>query len=209
MGGGSIVNQALLDRFDDIALDSWKEQSKVSFFNQKDLAPWYDKVEKDLVIQEIPANFRNGNAHIFADGFKACGFTCAPLKRGQKDCRFEDGNDCIECLSGCPIDSKQSTPVTTLRKALKLGAQLISEFEVAQIKYSNDKQIIGGKYKGQQYLFSAKKVIMASGAIGNSKLLLKNEFHKTLPALGHHFYTHPQFMILGLYDKKIDCFSLR
>ena len=36
VGGGSIVNQALLDRFDDLALDSFKEDSGgVKFFNRK------------------------------------------------------------------------------------------------------------------------------------------------------------------------------
>lgn len=204
VGGGSIVNQALLDRFDDNALDSWRSQSGVSFFNKDDLAPWYEKAEQELKIQEISHEWRNGNAKIFADGFKACGFTCAPLQRAQSNCRFEDGNDCIECLSGCRIDSKQSMPVTTLRKAMKAGCQLISDFEVKKISHGKDKQVVGGVWQGREYSFSASKIVLGAGAIGNSRLLLANGFQKNLPALGHHFYTHPQYMVLALYDKEIN-----
>ncbi len=61
VGGGSIVNQALVDRFDDDAWDSWRSQSGVDFFNVDDMAPWYDKAEDSIEIQEIPAKFRNKN----------------------------------------------------------------------------------------------------------------------------------------------------
>ena len=205
VGGGSIVNQALMDRFDDIALDSWKQESKMNIFNTVELSSWYEKAESELAIQKVSEEFRNGNAKIFADGFKANGFTCAPLTRAQKNCHFEDGNDCIRCLSGCPIDSKQSMPVTVLRKALKAGAQLISQFEVLKIEDTKDHTIVGGKWKdGSHHLFSAKKVVLAAGAIGNSRLLLQNDFKKSLPALGEKFYTHPQYMVIAMYDHEIN-----
>lgn len=204
VGGGSIMNQALLDRFDDNALDSWKAQSGIKYFNMEELATWYERAEKELAIQEIAPEWRNGNARIFAEGFKACGFTCAPLQRAQANCRFEEGNDCIECLSGCRIDSKQSMPVTTLRKALRGGCQLISDFEVKKIESRPDQQVVGGVWQGREVSFSAKKIVMGAGAIGNTKLLLSNGFQKVLPALGSHFYTHPQYMVLALYDKEIN-----
>lgn len=204
VGGGSIVNQALMDRFDKNAFDSWKDTSGVSFFNEEEMKPWYEKAEAELTIQKIPTEFANGNAKIFADGFKNCGFTCAPLERAQKNCHYEDGNDCIECLSGCPIDSKQSMPVTTLKKALKAGCELVSDFEVKEISYSKDMQTVSGKWMGRSYSFAGKKIIFAAGAIGNSKLLLSNGFEKKLPGLGRNFYTHPQYMVMGLYDREIN-----
>lgn len=205
VGGGSIVNQALMDRFDDVALDSWREQSGTEFFSTDKMTPWYEKAEQELAIQEIPTRFQNGNAKIFSDGFSKNGYTCKPLIRAQKDCRFEEGNDCIECLTGCPIDSKQSMPVTTLRRALKAGCQLISDFEVKILKHSRDLQTVGGSLKnGINHIFQAKKVILAGGAIGNSRLLLSNDFGKKSPAIGKHFYTHPQYMVLGLYDEVIN-----
>lgn len=205
VGGGSIVNQALVDRFDQNAWDSWKSRSGVDFFNVEAMAPWYEKAEAELIIQEIPAQWRNGNAKIFGEGFEKNGFTCAPLRRAQSGCRFEDGNDCIECLSGCRIDSKQSMPVTTLRRALKAGAHLVSDFEVLSVTHDDDLSTVTGRWKGsREYTFKAKKIMLGGGAIGNSRLLLNSGFGKRIPALGHNFYTHPQYMVLGLYDKEIN-----
>ena len=206
VGGGSIVNQALMDHFDHNAFESWKKTSGVSFFDMTIMTPWYEKAEKELAIQTVPENYRNGNAEIFANGFKKNGFVCAPLTRAQKNCHFENGNDCIECLAGCAIDSKQSMSITTLKKALQSGAQLISNFEAIKVKPSRDLQVVSGRHQGgAEYHFSAKKVVMASGAIGNSKLLLQSGFSS--PSIGKGFYTHPQYMILGLYDKKIEAFK--
>ncbi|MEK7729031.1 MAG: hypothetical protein AAB354_11500, partial [candidate division KSB1 bacterium] len=50
----------------------------------------------------------------------------ADLVRAQSDCRYEEGNDCIECLSGCRADSKQSMLITTLKRALENGLTLQS-----------------------------------------------------------------------------------
>jgi choline dehydrogenase-like flavoprotein len=121
VGGGSIVNQALLDRFDDDALSSWKKVSGIDFFDVDRMAPLYDEAESSIAQQYIPESQWNENARIFSEGFKKNGFKCAPLKRAQKDCRYDEGSDCIECLAGCRIDSKQSTPVTTLKRALATG----------------------------------------------------------------------------------------
>lgn len=57
VGGGSIVNQALLDRFDRIALDSWRDVSGVDFLNVDSLTPWYERAEGGVCIQEIPTEY--------------------------------------------------------------------------------------------------------------------------------------------------------
>jgi choline dehydrogenase-like flavoprotein len=137
VGGGSLVNQALLDRFDDIALDSWKETSQIDYFNRELMDPWYEKAEAELSFQEIPEAQRTENALIFKQGFENNGYDWAPLTRAQKDCHYEDGNDCIECLSGCRIDSKQSSAITVLRRTKKEGLTLVSRFEVNTVKERN------------------------------------------------------------------------
>jgi choline dehydrogenase-like flavoprotein len=205
VGGGSIVNQALMDRFDDVALDSWRDVSGVPFLSTEGLAPWYDKAESALCLQEIPAEFRNRNAEIFRQGFDNNGYQWAPLRRAQRDCHFEDGNDCIECLMGCRIDSKQSMPVTVLRQALERGLELIPEIEVQKVSESGGEvSVTGASRGGEARSFRGKILVMASGAIGNSKLLLQSGFAKRLPRLGYNFYTHPQYMHLGVYDEPVN-----
>jgi hypothetical protein len=70
VGGGSIVNQALLDRFDDMAFAGFKEKSSVSFFTKEQIRPWYEKAEAGLVQRELPSIFKNRNAEIFEAGFE-------------------------------------------------------------------------------------------------------------------------------------------
>lgn len=204
VGGGSIVNQALLDRFDDTALSSFRKQSGVDFFSTKDLEPHYVSALGGIATQEIPEAFRNKNAKIFIEGFKKNNFECAPLVRAQKNCYYELGNDCIECLSGCRINSKQSSAITSLPRAMAKGLILKSDVEVLKIEsFANEVKVYTQNSYGEKTTYQSKYLTLAAGAIGNSKILINSNFDKKLPALGHNFYTHPQFMILGLYKDKI------
>jgi hypothetical protein len=159
----------------------------------------------EIALQEIPEQHRNKNAQIFIDGFKKYDYECSPLQRAQKNCEYEKGNDCIECLAGCRIDSKQSMSITLLPKAIEAGLTLESEFEVLSIK--NDKtsvRVTGRDRLGDIKTFKAGQLTMASGAIGNSKLLLGSGFSKVNKNIGKRFYTHPQFMTLAIYDEVIN-----
>ena len=78
VGGGSIVNQALMDRFDDVAWDDFRAASGIPFFRSEDMAPWYERAEANIALQIVPEDRRNENARIFAEGFEANGYRCAP-----------------------------------------------------------------------------------------------------------------------------------
>lgn len=204
VGGGSIVNQALVDRFDQDALDSWKAKSGIEFFSVEGMNSWYDRAESEIEIQEIPAEFRNKNAAIFEKGFKRLGYQKAPLRRAQSNCHLEEGNCCIACLNGCRIGSKQSTPETVLKKAVNRGLRLIPDVEIIHISETNGYvKAVGKDKKGGLITFKAKKLVLAAGAVGNAKLLLNSGYRRLLPWVGHDFFCHPQFMSFGIYDEKI------
>jgi len=205
VGGGSIVNQALVDRFDDNAFDAWREASGVAFLNRAALDPYYDRVAAEIAIRQVPEEYRNGNAEVFQRGFAANGYRWAPLQRAQADCHFEDGNCCIECLAGCRLDSKQSMAITVLKRAREAGCTLVAEFEARRVTATDgDVSVSGVAAGGSAVTYRGKYLVMAAGAIGNSRLLLASGFAQRLPALGHNFYTHPQYMNLGVYDHPIN-----
>lgn len=204
VGGGSVVNQALVDRFDAEAFDSWREISGVDFFSVEAMAPWYEKAEAEISIQTIPAEYRNRNADIFEQGFQRLGYQLAPLRRAQKDCHYEAGNCCIECLNGCRIGSKQSTPETVLKKALEQGLDLRAETEATHIEETADGvSLTATTPNGGTTTYHARNLVLASGAIGNTRLLLRSGFGKSLPAVGRNFFCHPQYMNFGLYDQPV------
>jgi choline dehydrogenase-like flavoprotein len=205
VGGGSIVNQALVDRFDDDALDSWRAASGVEFFSTDALAQWYDQAESRICMQNVPAKYRNRNAEIFRQGFDNNGYQWAPLRRAQRNCHYEEGNDCIECLWGCRIDSKQSTPVTVLPRALHAGLLLIAEVEARRVTQNGDQVTVTAVGRnGESQTWRARRLVLASGAIGNSKLLLQSGFADRVPSLGYNFYTHPQYMNLAVYEEPVN-----
>jgi len=205
VGGGSVVNQALLDRFDDDALGSWRVRSGLEIFDSSEMAAWYARAEAELALQEIPEKHWNRNARIFREGFAKNGFRCAPLRRAQKDCRYEEGNDCIVCLNGCPISSKQSAAVTVLASAIAKGVTLVSGFEARQVGVSHGvNRVTGIHADGREETFFCGKLVLAAGAVGTTKLLLASGFGERLPWLGRGFFTHPQFMVFARYAEPVD-----
>lgn len=205
VGGGSIMNQALMDRFDDLAFDAWRAESGVDFLTRATFDPWYDRAAERIALRTVPEEWRNGNAEIFREGFARNGYHSAPLTRAQGDCHFEDGNCCIECLMGCRIDSKQSMPVTVLRHAREHGCEVVSEFEAQRVDERADSVIVWGvTADGTPATYTGRILVLAAGAIGNTRLLLLSGWDARLPALGRNFYTHPQYMLLGAYDEPVN-----
>ena len=204
LGGTSVVNQALLDRFDDFAFDDWKARSGIGFFNTSEMTRHYDAVEKSLEVHEIPEKHYNRNARIFTQALDKLGYGWRPLHRAQSDCKLDQGSDCIVCLGGCPREAKQSSLVTTIRWAKQKGLAVESEFEVQALIRRDDQVRIQGFQNGAQKEIVAVRAVLAAGALGNTSILSRSELGVKLPALGTHFTCHPQFMTYAVFDGPVD-----
>jgi choline dehydrogenase-like flavoprotein len=205
LGGTSIVNQALLDPFDDNAWDDWKARSGgISFFNRAEMGRHYEACTRTIQISAIPVEHYNRNAKTFTAAFDKLGHKWKPLQRAQGDCKLECGSDCIVCLGGCPRDSKQSSLVTTIRKAREKGLKIESEFEVHHVVHEKDRVRILGSQRGVKRELVAAKVVLAAGAMGNTSILLRSGVNKKLPALGSNFSCHPQYMSYAMFDEPVD-----
>ncbi|HXH17579.1 MAG TPA: GMC family oxidoreductase [Chitinophagales bacterium] len=204
VGGTSIVNQCLLDRFDDMAFDSWRQQSGVDFFTTEKMAPYYDAVEKHLSLHTFVPSERNRNAVLFSEACEKLGYTWHYLRKGQSDCAFERGNDCIACLNGCHRDSKQSSLVAYVQKAEKEGLEIIPEVMVERIDVNNEWARVFGLKDNKQVEYYSRNLILAGGSFGTTSLLLKSGFKQKLSALGKYFSSHPQWMTFGIFDEPVN-----
>jgi choline dehydrogenase-like flavoprotein len=202
VGGGTIINQCLLDRFDNDAFDAWKSDTDIEFLNKKTMSRHYETVESHLSLHNMEQKDWNRNAELYVQAFNQQGFEWAPLRRGQNNCG--QGNDCMMCLGGCPRKSKQSMLETFIPKAEKLGLNIQSEFEVSELIHGSSFVAVSGTHKKQKTTLYGRKVILASGALGTTQILLKSQIQDKLPALGQQFYCHPQWMTIGLFDEIID-----
>ncbi|MBI3118916.1 MAG: GMC family oxidoreductase [Candidatus Hydrogenedentes bacterium] len=204
VGGTSIVNGALMDRFDDVALDDWKTASGIDYFSEAALDEHYTVAEQNIALEMIPDEQRNNNALSFIRGMENIGRVWKPIRRCQNNCGIEEGNDCIACLGGCHRGSKQSMLVTYIPRAQHLGLELISQFHVDRLDYHPEGVTVHGGENGNARSFKAPKVVLACGALGNTQLLLRSGFKPQLPALGTRFCMHPQYMNFALFKDPVD-----
>lgn len=203
LGGGTVVNQALLDRFDNIVLDDWHERSGIDAFSCDAMAPHYEEIERHLALHTLTQSEWNRNAELYAKGFDLLGYRWAPLRRGQNNCDVAK-NDCMACLGGCRRDSKQSMLLTFLRKAREQGLEVKTGVEVSTVVHGLDHVAVQGHYQGQPTTWYGRKAIVAAGTLGTNRLLLRSGFKSRLPALGERFFCHPQWMNLALFDEVVD-----
>lgn len=69
VGGTSIVNQALLDRFDDLVWSSWSEETGIKF-SDSFISPHYEAVENSMSLQKIDEKYFGKNTRIFVKAFE-------------------------------------------------------------------------------------------------------------------------------------------
>lgn len=202
VGGGSVVNQALMDRLGAEVLSRWRRESGVSWLEDGSIAEDYAQAESAMSIREIsPARF-NGNVSRVSEAFDALGMPWRPLRRAETEAC--DGQDCMECLGGCTRESKQSSRVTTLRRAQAHGAIVVARCMVDAIETEPRGVRLRARRDGQALSFSADRVVLAAGAIGSTSLLLKSGFGRGRPRLGEGFHCHPQFMTSAVVDDLVD-----
>jgi choline dehydrogenase-like flavoprotein len=204
VGGTTVVNQALLDRFDDRALNEWRAITDIDYFTVESMDKYYKRVEGKLKIHEFTDQELNRNAKLFVQGCERMGYKWHRLRRGQVNCRQDEGNDCLGCLGGCHLDSKQSTLLACIRKAEQQGLQVISECLVHEVDHYGDHVRIHGIRHNEKETFRARKCILAAGSFGTVKLLLQSGFGRQLPQLGRRFCTHPQFVSFGVFKEPVD-----
>ena len=204
LGGTSIVNQALMDRFDDNAWDDWRDRAQLDFLSVAAMQPHYEAVESGLNIEEIPTQFHNANTRLFTESFEKLGFGWKVLQRAQGDCALDKGSDCIVCLGGCPRSSKQSSLVTTIHRARESGLTIQTGVEVDRIEETAGGVRVAATSPSGTTTFTARAVILAAGSLGSTGILLRSGMQDRLPALGDGFACHPQYMTYAFFDDVID-----
>jgi choline dehydrogenase-like flavoprotein len=222
VGGGSVVNQALIDRMGPDVLARWGRESGVPWMTEaaaraaapdvaaRHVAPLreaaladdYARAEASMSIREISPSRFNGNVSRVSEAFETLGMSWRPLRRAETEAC--DGQDCIRCLGGCARESKQSSRITTLRRARANGARLLAQCTVSSIATGPRGVEIRAEHAGVARTFGADRVVLAAGAIGSTSLLLRSGFGSALPRLGRGFYCHPQFMTSAVVDDRVD-----
>ncbi|GAB4316117.1 MAG: GMC family oxidoreductase [Methanobacteriaceae archaeon] len=125
---------------------------------------------KDLNVSPLPLEFMGNTTRKIAKAGEKLGFFMEPM---PKFIDFSLCDKCGQCLHHCHTNAKWNGR-KFIKQAVKNGATLFNDFKVDKIKKNNDYiQVQGTDKEGRKRSYSARKVVLAAGAL-NTPQILKN-----------------------------------
>ncbi|NLN27246.1 MAG: GMC family oxidoreductase [Firmicutes bacterium] len=160
----------------------------------EDLAPYYDWVERDIRVSG-PRHFPWGpfrgpypfperdplsaNANAFRRGCEALGIRSTVTPLAIVNAPFDGRPPCINrgfCNQGCMPNSKFSTLIHHIPKAIAAGAEVLSDCMVTQIEVNGQGRVTGVVFRhdGQEHRQKARYVILSNFVVETPRLLLQS-----------------------------------
>ncbi len=204
VGGSTVVNAAACFRVPDQVLQNWTEEHGLDNLSPQALAPYFERVERNLSVHQNQPHEVNYNGRLLIEGAQKIGISAAPISRNIKDCALTG-----HCVSGCKTDRKQSMLVTYLPWASELGATILSGTRAETFEISNRRVTAvnavatdsSGKMKPVRV--EAALVVVAAGAVQTPLLFQKNRIGNSSGQVGHNFACHPSLAVFGEHDKEV------
>lgn len=210
VGGSTTVNWTASFRTPPPTLEFWARQLGLRNLSEADLAPWFAKMEARLNISPwaLPPNQNN---MALKRGAEKLGIPAHVIPRNVKDC----GNTGY-CGMGCPLDAKQSMLVTTIPRAMELGATLVSRARAIGIidQGSRVDGVIcqalsptGTALATAKITIKAKSVVLAAGAIGTPGILLRSGNLDPYNQVGRRTFLHPVSISAAVMPERVDAYT--
>lgn len=196
----------------------------------RDLEPYYDKVEKEIAVsgpRYFPWGSFHGpypyperdpispNAEVFARGCEKLGIRWVVSPLAILSAPFEDRPPCINrgfCNQGCMPNAKFSTLIVHIPKAMRAGAEVLSDCTVTEIVMGKDGKAAGVRFvhEGETYEQRADIVILSAYVVETPRLLLHSanaQFPDGLANssgwVGKAFMTHSSNDVYAKFDKEV------
>ncbi len=205
VGGSTVVNGGMSWRTPTAVLDRWAEQEGVLAISEKDLDPYFARVEALLSVGLQDPETIGRDSELLAAGADAMGWNIVPNRRNQLHCAGTNS-----CTTGCPTGAKRSMLVTSVPRALSRGARLFADCRVDRVTRSGP-AVTGvtghvvrpGGRKGPAIAVRARAVIVAGGAIQTPALLLRSGLRSGSGQLGRNLSLHPNAMVTAFFDEDV------
>lgn len=204
IGGSTVVNAAVCFRPPDSVLEHWQTEYGLENLSPETLAPYFERVERNLSIHENEPHEVNYNGRLLLEGAKKLGIPASPTSRNVKNCALSG-----HCISACKTDRKQSMLVTYLPWASEHGATILSgtraeRFEVRGRRVRAVEAVATdsrGRHKPVRV--EAGLVVVAAGPIQTPLLFQKNSLGNSSGQVGLNFACHPSLAVFGEHDESI------
>lgn len=230
VGGSTILFSAHWMRFlpSDFCVKSLDDAGEDWPLSYADLAPFYDRVERQVGISGIAGDpawpdkpeYPMPPLPIGAWGERVAaahdrlGWHWWPGSNAINSQPYADRRPCVQrstCRAGCNEGAKGTADRTHWPEALKLGARLLTEARVSRITLDKSGLANGAIYRdidGVDHEIRARIVILAAHAIGTPRLLFMSatdQFPQGLAnssgLVGRNLMMHPLSRVVGFFDE--------
>jgi choline dehydrogenase-like flavoprotein len=129
VGGGTLVNWMITFRAPDFVLDEWTRRFGISGFSPSDMAPVFDRIEREIHATVVPDDAHSPANRILLDGARRLGWRATAGRINARGC-IRAGF----CGQGCRYGAKQSADRVYIPRAMAAGARLMSDVRVDRIE---------------------------------------------------------------------------
>ena len=212
LGGRTLHWSRATDRMSDLEFkaasrDGYGDNWPISY---RDIAPYYDRVERFIGVSAAPAGLPqypdgaflpsmplNCAETLFQSACKKIGFPCTPRRvaqltkplNGRPPCHY-----CGNCVNGCDVNAMFNTVGTTLPPALKTGnVTVLCDSVVSHVLMDKENRARGVRYIERYTLrpveVESRVVVLAGSALENTRLLLNSDkggLSNSSGILGHY-----------------------
>ena len=205
VGGSTVVNGGMSWRTPARVLDRWAEQEGLPQISEKDLDPYFTRAESRLSVGLQDPETIGRDSELFKAGAEAMGWSVIQNRRNQLHCAGTNS-----CSSGCPTGAKRSMMLTSVPRALSLGARLFADCRVDRVTRSGP-AVTGvtghvtrpGGRRGPKVTVRARTVIVAGGAIQTPALLMRSGLRSASGQLGRNLSVHPNAVVTAFFEEDV------
>ena len=203
VGGSTVVNGGMSWRTPGRVLEQWATREDVRGISEQDMEPYFARAEARHSVGLQDPETIGRDSELLKAGAQAQGWTVVPNRRNQLHCAGTNN-----CTSGCPTGAKRSMLVTSVPRALALGARLFADCRVERVTRAGG-TVTGvtgyfvrpGGARGPRLTVRAKVVIVAGGAIQTPALLARSGLRCRL--LGRNLSLHPNANVTAFFDSDV------
>jgi choline dehydrogenase-like flavoprotein len=206
VGGASVHYWADSYRTPPDRLALWSSRFGLEGHDLRTLEPHFARIERDLSVHPAEEPYVNTMNRLLREAATRLGWLGGPVPQARKGC-VQSGY----CTQGCRYDAKQSQLVTTIPRALALGARLYADCR-ARVLGGVGWRFKGlsadvldratGRPTGTLLEVEAKAIVVAAGGYETPAFLIRQGFGAS-PHLGEHFFCNPCPMVHALFPHDV------
>jgi choline dehydrogenase-like flavoprotein len=205
VGGSTVHNTCLCKRTPDQVLAQWAEDFGVVGASVADLAPAFERTERELNVLEVTEAQLNRNNALFKKGCDVLGYRSGYLRHNRMGCVGAGF-----CELGCPFDGKQNALKVLLPAAVADGATVVSDARVDRV-LTKDGRATGvtgalldaaGTPRGALEV-KGKVIVLAGSAVGSAALWLRSGLPDRSGQAGQNLRCHPGAVVAGVFDDEV------